>query len=133
MKPRGKVLAVTPAEGRYGKRPVAVTFVAVLALMVGAYHLAHGVWVFVDEGSASKVAEGAFDFVLGPLAIAIGIAALRMRHWAWVAFMLWALVGLVHQLLRHFFYHDPDYVAMALGAVVGTGGLDGAQRSSRAS
>jgi hypothetical protein len=39
-----------------------------------------------------------------------------MRRWAWVAFMTWALVGLVHQLLRYFFYDHPDSVAMALDA-----------------
>src|SRR6476620_6152346 len=96
------------------KRPVAVTFVALLALIVGGYHVAHGVTVLVDGGDSSRLAEGALDVVLGVLAIAIGIAALRMRHWAWVAFMTWALVGLVHQLLRYFFYDNPDYLAMAL-------------------
>jgi len=93
---------------------VAVTFVAVLALIVGGYHVAHGVIVLVDGGDSSRLSEGAFDLLLGALAIAIGFAALRMRRWAWVAFMTWALVGLVHQLLRHFFYDHPDYLAMAL-------------------
>jgi hypothetical protein len=93
---------------------VAVTFVAVLALIVGGYHVAHGVIVLVDGGDSSKLAEAAFDVVLGGFAIAIGVAALRMRHWSWVAFMTWALIGLVHQLLRYFFYDNPDYLAMAL-------------------
>ena len=53
----------------------------------------------------------------GLLAIAIAVEALRMRRWAWVAFMAWALLGLVHQLLRHFFYDSADYLAMALDAV----------------
>ena len=91
-----------------------MTFVAVLALIVGGYHVAHGVIVLVDGGDSSRLSEGAFDLLLGALAIAIGFAALRMRRWAWVAFMTWALVGLVHQLLRHFFYDHPDYLAMAL-------------------
>jgi hypothetical protein len=51
------------------------------------------------------------------LALAIGVGALRMRRWAWAAFMTWAVVGLTHQLLRHFFYNDPDYLAMALNTV----------------
>jgi hypothetical protein len=97
---------------------VAVTLVAVLTLVVGAYEIGHGVLVFVQGGSPSFVAEGAFDFLLGGLAIAIGVAALRVRRWSWVALMSWALVGLVHQLLRRFFYDNPDYVSMALDTVV---------------
>jgi hypothetical protein len=46
------------------------------------------------------------------------VAALRMRQCSWVALMSWALVGLVHQLLRRFFYDNPDYLAMALDTVV---------------
>ena len=74
--------------------------------------------MLIDRESSSRVAEGALDLALGVLAIAIALAALRMRRWAWVAFMTWALLGLVHQLLRHFFYDDPDYVAMALDVLV---------------
>jgi hypothetical protein len=104
--------------GARDRRPLAVTLVAVLALAVGAYEIAHGVRVLVQGGSSSFLAEGAFDLVLGGLAIAIGVAALRMRRWSWVALMTWALVGLVHQLLRRFFYDNPDYLTMALNTVV---------------
>jgi hypothetical protein len=104
-----------PSEG--AKRPVAVTFVGVLALVVGVYGVVDGVFVVVNGGNASKLAEGAFDLALGLVAIAIGIGALRMRRWAWAAFMTWAVVGLTHQLLRHFFYDDPNYLAMALDTV----------------
>lgn len=97
---------------------MAVTLVAVLVLAVAAYEIAHGVRVLVDGGSPSLLAEGAFDLVLGGLAIAIGVAALRVRRWSWVALMSWALVGLVHQLLRRFFYDNPDYLTMALNAIV---------------
>jgi hypothetical protein len=107
----------SPGQARPAKRPVAVTFVGLLGLIVGAYHIAHGSLVLVDGGDSSKLAEAAFDIVLGALAIAIGVAALRMRRWAWVAFMTWSLVGLIHQLLRHFFYDNPDYLAMALDTV----------------
>jgi hypothetical protein len=75
------------------------------------------VTVLVDGGDSSSLAEGAVDLVLGALAMAIGFAALRMRRWSWVAFMTWALIGIVHQLLRHFFYDHPDYLAMALDTV----------------
>jgi hypothetical protein len=106
------------AAASAGRRPVAVTFVAVLAMIVGGYHLGHGLHVLVRGGSSSFLAEGVVDLLLSGFAVAIGAAALRMRRWSWVAFMSWALVGLVHQLLRRFFYDDPDYVAMALDTVV---------------
>jgi hypothetical protein len=96
------------------KRPIAVTFVGVLALTVGSYHAADGLVVLVHGGDANKLTEGALDVALGVLAVAIAIGALRMRQWAWAAFMTWAVVGLTHQLLRHFFYGDPNYLAMAL-------------------
>jgi hypothetical protein len=99
------------------RRPIAVTFVALLALVVGAYHVVHGVVVLSGGDDASGLAEAALDLVLGLVAVAIGGAALRMRRWAWIAFMTWALIGLTHQLLRHFFYDHPDYLAMALDTV----------------
>jgi len=102
------------ASGPSVTRPVAVTFVAFLALTVGVYHTVHAVIALVEGGGASTLAEGALDLALGLLAVVIGLAALRVRRWAWVAFMTWALIGLVHQLLRHFFYDHPDYPAMAL-------------------
>ena len=69
------------------KRPLAVTFVALLVLVVGAYHIVDGVFVVVGGGDTSKLAGGAFELAFGVLAIAIGSGALRMRRWAWVAFM----------------------------------------------
>ena len=111
-----------PAGGNGGseqhaKRPVAVTFVGVLALVVGAYHAVDGVDVLVNGGDASELARGAIDLALGLLAIAIAVGAWRMRRWAWAAFMTWAVVSLLHQLLRHFFYTDESYLAMALDVV----------------
>jgi len=108
----------TTAGSHEERRPTAVTFVSVVALLVGGYHIAHGVHSLVRGGSPSFVAEGVVDLALSGFAIAIGIAALRMRRWSWVALMSWALVGLVHQLLRRFFYDDPDYVTMALDTLV---------------
>jgi hypothetical protein len=101
---------------RSARRPTAVLFVALLGLALGGYHVAHAILVLIDREDSSTVAEGVLDLALGVLAIAISFAALRMRRWAWVAFMTWALVGLVHQLLRYFFYDHPDSVAMALDA-----------------
>jgi hypothetical protein len=98
------------------RRPVAVTFVALVGLLLGLYHVAHAIRVLLDGGDDSRLAEAALDLALALLVIAIAVAALRMRRWAWVAFMTWALIGIVHQLLRHFFYDHPDYLTMALDA-----------------
>jgi hypothetical protein len=116
MEPQGYPAPSGYRQSRPARRPAAVLFVALLGLVVGGYHVAHALAVLIDRGSSSKVAEGALDLALGLLAISIALAALRMRRWAWGAFMTWALLGLVHQLLRHFFYDNPDYVAMALDA-----------------
>ena len=104
-----------PVSG--GRRPVAVTLVGALALVVGAYDVVDGVVVLVHGGDANRLAAGAFHVALGVLAIAIGISALRMKRWAWAAFMTLAVVGLTQELLRHFFYGNPDYLVMALVTV----------------
>jgi hypothetical protein len=99
------------------RRPIAVTFVGALALLVGTYHAVDGVVVLVNGADANELAEAAFDLALGMLAIAIGGGALRMKRWAWAAFMTWAVIGLTHQLLRHFFYGNPNYLAMAVDTI----------------
>jgi hypothetical protein len=116
MEPQGHQAASGSKSARSARRPTAVLFVALLGLALGGYHVVHAILVLIDREDSSTVAEGVLDLALGVLAIAISFAALRMRRWAWVAFMTWALVGLVHQLLRYFFYDHPDSVAMALDA-----------------
>jgi hypothetical protein len=116
MEPQGPHASPGSTSPRPARRPTAVLFVALLGLAIGVYHVGHAIAVIVGRDDSSAIAEGALDLALGLLAIAIAVAALRMRRWAWVAFMTWALVSLVHQLLRHFFYDHPDYVAMALDA-----------------
>jgi hypothetical protein len=116
MEPQGHHAASGSKSARSARRPTAVLFVALLGLALGGYHVVHAILVLIDREDSSTVAEGVLDLALGVLAIAISFAALRMRRWAWVAFMTWALVGLVHQLLRYFFYDHPDSVAMALDA-----------------
>jgi hypothetical protein len=103
---------------RRRRRPVPVELAAVLALAVGAYHLFHGISAMLEHEGSSSVAEGAVDAALGVLTFGIAVAIFRVRHWGWVAFMTWALIGLTHQLLRHFFYNDPDYLSMALDTLV---------------
>jgi hypothetical protein len=72
----------------------------------------------VEGGSASKLAEGVFDVAFGVLALAIGRGALRMAPWAWTLLMTWAVIGLTHQLLRHFFYGGERYGMLAVDTVV---------------
>ena len=108
-----------PAKATAGeKRPIAVTLVGLLALAAGVYHLVGGGITVADAGDASKLSEGVFDVVFGVLALAIGRGAFRMARWSWAAFMTWAVIGLTHQLLRHFFYSDESYPMMAVNMVV---------------
>jgi hypothetical protein len=109
--------AAEHAPGRPAKRPVAVTFIALLALVVGAYHAGEGIDALLGGGDANELTRGAVDVALGVLAIAIAFGAWRMRRWAWAAFMTWAVVSLLHQLLRHFFYGDPSNLSMTLDVV----------------
>ena len=96
---------------------MAVTFVGVLALAVGGYYAVDGAFVLVNGGDSSTLAGGALEIALGAIAFAIGVGALRMLRLAWVALMTWGVIGLTLQLLRHFFYTDPNYLAMALSTV----------------
>jgi hypothetical protein len=107
-----------PDSRRASKRPVPVTLVAALIIAVGVYNVVDGMVVLVNGGDNSKLAEGAFEVAFGVFVIAIGNGALRMRRWAWAAFMTLAVVGLTQELLRHFFYDHPSYLNLALIALV---------------
>jgi hypothetical protein len=110
------VKAAKATTGR--KRPVAVTLVGLLALAAGLYHLVGGGLTVAEGHDASKLAEGVFDVAFGVFALAIGRGAFRMAPWAWAAFMTWAVIGLTHQLLRHFFYDDQSYAMLAVDTLV---------------
>jgi hypothetical protein len=103
---------------RRSKRPTPVTFVGVLALAAGAYHLASGVVTIVRGSGASGLSEAWFELALGLVALAIARGLLRMAPWSWTAVMTWAVVGLTNELLRHFFYDHVDYGAMAVDAIL---------------
>jgi hypothetical protein len=98
-------------DGR--KRPLSVTLVALLALVVAVYSAVYGVLI-LEGGEADRRADGIFHLALGVGALAAGIGALRLRAWAWALFMTWAVVGLTHQILRYFFFADPTYADMAV-------------------
>jgi hypothetical protein len=102
----------TPARAEKPKRPVPVTLVALLAVAVAIYSLVYGV-LAVQGGEDDRLADGIFHLALGVGALAAGAGAFRLRPWAWAAFMTWAVIGLTHQILRYFFFGDPNYVDMA--------------------
>ncbi len=95
-----------------------MTFVAVLVMAVGVYNVVDGVVVLVTGGDNSKLAEGAFEVAFGVFVVVVGNGALRMWRWAWAASMTLAVIGLTHQLLRHFFYDHASYVNLALMTLV---------------
>jgi hypothetical protein len=95
------------------RRPASVTLVAVLALGVAAFSLAHGV-LAVRSGEEHRLADGIFHFVLGAGALVAGVGAFLLQGWAWAAFMTWAVVGLTHQILRVLFLGHPTYADMAI-------------------
>jgi hypothetical protein len=59
-------------------------------------------------------------------ALAAGLGALRVQPWAWAVFMTWAVIGLTHQILRYFFFGQPNFADMAINtfAVLALSPLD---------
>ncbi len=104
-----------PAEER--KRPVSVTLVAALALVVALYSLTYGILTMAGLADESLV-NGVFRIALGVGALTAAVGALRMRPWSWALFMTWNVIGLTHQVLRYLFFEDPNYVDMAINTFV---------------
>jgi len=98
-------------------RPIAVVIVAVLAVAGGVYYLVSGSLAVAGADGTHALVHGILSLVLGVAALLIAAGALRVRRWAWVGLMTWGVVGLTNELLRHFFYADPNYVAMAVDTV----------------
>jgi hypothetical protein len=98
-----------------GRRPVSVTLVAVLALGIAIYSVAYGV-IAIQDGGTERTADGIFHVVLGAGALAAAVGAFRLDAWGWTALMTWAVVALMHQILRYVFFDDPNYADMAVSA-----------------
>jgi hypothetical protein len=112
-------VVVPPAATTPTARPMAVTVVAVLAVLAAGYLLVRGVLLLTDAGDdTGKWVEGALEIVLGLISLAIALGAVRVRPWAWKLFMTVAVVSLTVQLLRYFWFGDPDYARMALQTFV---------------
>ena len=92
---------------------MSVTLVAVLAVGVALYSLTYGV-LAVRSGQHDRLADGIFHLAFGVGTLVAGIGAFWLRSWAWAAFMTWAVIGLTHQILRYFFFEDPNYLTMAI-------------------
>jgi len=106
----------TSAPAQRPKRPVSVTLVALLAVGVTVYSLIYGV-LAVGGGEEDRLADGIFHLALGLGALVAGVGALRLRPWAWAAFMTWAVIGLTHQILRYLFFGDANYADMAINTL----------------
>ena len=105
----------TSASADRPKRPLSVTLVAVLAAGVAVYSLSYGV-VEVQSGHDDRLVDGVFHLAFGFGVLAAAVGAFWLRSWAWAAFMTWAVIGLTHQILRYFFFEDPNYATMAINA-----------------
>jgi hypothetical protein len=97
-----------------GPRPVPVTIFALLALVFAAFLTVQGVLTLIDaEGEREALIEGAIELGSAALAFAVCFGAVRVKRWAWVVFMSWAVFGLTLQLLRVFFFDDPVHWRLA--------------------
>jgi hypothetical protein len=98
-------------------RPGAALVVAALACAVGIYFVVSGTLALWDADDRGQITTGVLDVVFGVALVVVAFGAFRVKRWAWVAFMTWAVVGLTTQLLRHFFFDDVNYVGMALNVI----------------
>jgi hypothetical protein len=110
---------VSPGPAAPPGRPVAVTVVAVLALVVSVYLVVVGALALRDAGDGWRpLLDALLEIGLGLLALAIAVGAWGVKPWAWKLFMAVAVVGLTSQLLRYFSFGDPSYARMALHVFV---------------
>ncbi len=98
-------------------RPGAALVVAALACAAGVYFLVSGGLALWDADDRGQITTGVLDAVFGVALLVVAFGAYRVKRWAWVAFMSWAVVGLTMQLLRHFFFDDANYVGMAFNVI----------------
>ncbi len=95
------------------RRPVSVTLVALLAAGFAIYSLVNG-GLALERGDEDRLPDAVFNLVRGVGLLVAAFGAFRLRAWGWAAFMTWAVIGLTHQILRHFFFGDANYADMAI-------------------
>jgi hypothetical protein len=99
-------------------RVITAVIMALWALIAAGYQMALALLALRGNPSQQVKIEAVLHIALGVLALAVFVGALRVRSWAWVAFMTWAVIGLTDGILRMFFFGDPDYLSMAAFTVV---------------
>ncbi len=106
-------MAAAAPTRRRDRRPVSVTLVALLALGLAVYSVAFGV-VAIESGERDRLPDAIFHLVLGAGALAAAAGSFRLAPWGWTVLMSWAVVSLTHQILRYFFFGDPNFADMAV-------------------
>jgi hypothetical protein len=109
---------IAPSPATPAKRPVGATVVVFIAVAAAALFFWNGASLVSDaDGDRSDLGHGLLQLGLGVLALVVCVGALGVRAWAWKLFMVWAVIGLTTQILRHFFFDDAFYLGMALNVV----------------
>lgn len=117
------------------KRPVAVTVIAAVMIVLSFVRLYNAGLPLVEQGFFSGGFTGPF-FSDGALTVAgwalftsafyllivIGliltlIGFLRLRRWSWLVLMLWTCLSLAYALAEYF-YGQPNYLVMASNTII---------------
>ena len=111
---------MTKTSSTAPKRPMAVTLIGILLVLISAIYIVQAVAgltfsgviesafsnTFNPQGTltpqAQTALENALDLLRGVVALIIVVGFFRMRRWAWVATVAWSALGLLNQLLRVF-------------------------------
>jgi hypothetical protein len=120
------------AKSKKTKRPIAITIVGAIVLIVGIFNIASGA-LDISQGRidfrladeplfennqpseyAVEVEEFGLPIVLGAIQVILGIAFLRLRRWAWVAIMFLVAFDLARDLIHYFRGLESDYIALGL-------------------
>jgi hypothetical protein len=106
-------------RGASPPRPIAATFIALLACGSGVSVAVTGVKLVLDAGGDEEdIAAGSSMLVLASFYFVIAVGALRVKRWAWVLFMTWAALMLAVNLLRRYFFDaEPSYLVLALSTL----------------
>jgi hypothetical protein len=108
---------VAKATADQPKRPIVVSLIALLALAYAVYSLVDAI-VTLRDGDDDRIVDVVLGIVLAVAAFAVAVGSLRMRAWAWIAFMALGIVALTGQLLRYAFFDDTNYLRLAISTFI---------------
>jgi len=117
------------------KRPVAVTVIAAVMVVLFFVRLYDAMMPLIDQGIFSGRFSGPFFgggaltaagwalltsalyllLVIGLILTLMGF--LRLRRWSWVVLMLWTCLSLAYALAQYF-YGQPNYLVMASDTII---------------